>query len=78
VVFLLDFLVDVRRLFVGGIDKSIDFDWSNCGDNSWWCSSNDVDGESIDTVDDGFVLFSNDGVSTFAFVDFVSLWTTGV
>jgi hypothetical protein len=26
VVFLLDFLVDVRRLFVGGIDKSIDFD----------------------------------------------------
>jgi hypothetical protein len=24
--FLLDFFVDVRRLFVGGIDKSIDFD----------------------------------------------------
>jgi hypothetical protein len=24
--FLLDFFVEVRRLFVGGIDKSIDFD----------------------------------------------------
>jgi hypothetical protein len=75
--FLLDFFVDVRRLFVGGIDKSIDFDWSNCGDKSRWCSSKDVDGESIDTVDDVLVLVSNDGVRTLLVVGFVSLGITG-
>ena len=77
--FLFGFFVEVKRLFVGGIEISIDFDWSNCGDRSKWCSSNDVDGESIETVDDVFAFVNNDGVKTLlVVVGFVSLWTTGV